>query len=275
MKVLSLHVEQDDGAGAGALPLVMLHGWAMNLRVFDRLRADLAAADGDAPSLHTRAIDLPGCGRSPWWPEAAGFDTHCEAVLAALPPRCVLVGWSLGAKIALALAARHPQRIAALVLLSASPKFARAEDWPQGADPRTLEVFKSMVQRDWRQLIEDFLWLQVRGTRQAEETLQELKTALAAQGEPHRDALVAGLQTLGEVDLRPVVGAVRQPSLVISGLNDRVTLPAAGRWLAQALPHATLLEIPRTGHAPFISHHAEVAGAMREFINAQPSGARP
>lgn len=272
MTFLPLHVERDAGGDAAALPVVMLHGWAMNLRVFDRLRADLAAADAGAQPLHTWAIDLPGCGRSPWWPEAAGFDTHCEAVLAALPSRCVLVGWSLGAKIALALAARHRQRIAALVLLSASPKFARADDWPQGADPRTLEVFEAMVERDWRQLVEDFLWLQVRGTQQAEQTLQALQAALASQGEPHRDALLAGLRTLGEVDLRPLVADVHQPALVISGLNDRVTLPAAGRWLAQSLRDAKLLEIPRTGHAPFISHHAEVAAAIRGFVNGLPGG---
>jgi pimeloyl-[acyl-carrier protein] methyl ester esterase len=272
MKILPLHVEPGEGGDDAALPVVMLHGWAMNLRVFDRLRADLAATNGGAHALRASAIDLAGCGRSPWWPQAADFDTHCGAVLAALPPRCVLLGWSLGAKIALALAARHPQRIAALVLLSASPKFSRADDWPQGADPRTLEVFKAMVKRDWQQLIEDFLWLQVRGTRQAEETLQELKAALASQGQPHRDALLAGLETLDEVDLRPVVGEVRQPALVVSGLNDRVTLPEAGRWLAQTLPGARLLEIARTGHAPFISHHAEVAAAIRAFIHELPSG---
>lgn len=270
MKILPLHVEKDASAGSSGLPIVMLHGWAMNLRVFDRLRTDLAAADGGAPALHSWAIDLPGYGRSPWWEEAADFATQCAAVLAALPPRCVLAGWSFGAKIALALAAHHPARIAALVLLSASPKFSRSADWPQGADPGTLQVFQDMVERDWQQLVEDFLWLQVRGTQQAGQTLQQLHAALATQGEPRREALLAGLHSLGDVDLRSTVTAVRQPALIVSGLNDRVTLPAAGRWLAQALPGARLLELARTGHAPLISHHAEVAAAMRDFIATLP-----
>lgn len=275
MKLLPLHVEKNESGGGSGLPIVMLHGWAMNLRVFDRLRMDLAAADGGGPALHSWAIDLPGYGRSPWWDEAAHFATQCAAVLAALPPRCVLVGWSFGAKIALALAAQHPSRIAALVLLSASPKFSRSDDWPQGADPATLRVFQDMVERDWQQLVEDFLWLQVRGTQQAEQTLQQLQSALAAQGEPRREALLAGLQSLGDVDLRATVAAVRQPALIVSGRNDRVTLPAAGRWLAQALPGAKLLEIARTGHAPFISHHAEVAAAIREFIATLPPEVMP
>lgn len=273
MKILPLHAEANGGSGSTGLPIVMLHGWAMNLRVFDRLRADLAIADGNAPALHSCAIDLPGYGRSPWWEEAADFQTQCAAVLAALPPRCVLTGWSFGAKIALALAAQQPSRVAALVLLSASPRFSRSPDWPQGADPATLQVFRDMVARDWQQLVEDFLWLQVRGTQQAGQTLQQLQAALAAQGEPRREALLSGLQSLGEVDLRSTVAAVHQPVLIVSGLNDRVTLPAAGRWLAQALPGAQLLEIARTGHAPFISHHAEVAAAIRQFIGTLPAGA--
>jgi len=179
----------------------------------------------------------------------------------------------MGAKIAMALAAQHPSRVPALVLMSASPRFSRSEDWPAGADPHTLQVFEDMVQRDWQQLIEDFLWLQVRGTQQAEETLGELQAALQAQGEPRREALLDGLRLLGEVDLRPMLAGLRQPALIIAGRNDRVTLPAAARWLAQALPGAKLLEISRAGHAPFISHHAQVAAAIRGFIDTLPPGA--
>ncbi len=271
MTLPPLHVERGAGDDTG-LPIVMLHGWAMNLRVFDRLRADLAAGEAGAPPLQSWAIDLPGYGRSPWWPDAVRFEVQCAAVLAALPPRCVLAGWSFGAKIALALAAQQPARIAGLVLLSASPKFARTADWPHGADAATLEVFKDMVQQHWQQLIEDFLWLQVRGSQQAAATLQQLQAALAAQGEPRREALLAGLQWLGELDLRPALKSVRQPALIISGLNDRVTLPEASRWLAQALPDGRLLELARAGHAPFISHHAAVAAAIRGFMAALAPG---
>lgn len=264
----SLHVERSASAQRDprAAPLVMLHGWGMNLRVFDDLRRDLRDSAAQPPQLETWAIDLPGYGRSPWWPEAAAFEVQCEAVLAALPPRCVLAGWSFGAKIAMALAANHPSRIDSLVLLAATPKFARTADWPHGTDGSTLDVFREMLQRDWRQTLEDFVWLQVRGSVDAEQTRTRLEAALIAQGMPHREALLVGLQLLESLDLREVVARIRQPTLVIGGLNDRVALPGATRWLAQALPQATLVEIPRAGHAPFISHHAEVAAAIRGFL---------
>jgi pimeloyl-[acyl-carrier protein] methyl ester esterase len=259
----SLHVERRaplPGTGTAALlPLVMLHGWGMNLRVFDLLREDLAARE-------TWAIDLPGHGRSPWWPEATDFEEQVRAVLAALPPRCILVGWSFGAKISMAIAAREPQRVAALVLLSASPKFARSADWPHGMEQQSLRSFRAVLEQDWQQTLSDFIALQLRGSRNAGQAQEVIEAALAGQGGPHRDALMAGMALLDSLELRALVPRITQPVLIVVGQNDRVTLPGATRWLAATLPDARFIEIPRAGHAPFISHHEEVAAAMRDFL---------
>ncbi|MFO7324581.1 MAG: pimeloyl-ACP methyl ester esterase BioH [Pseudomonadota bacterium] len=259
-----LHVDAAPSTGNvadGAMPLVLLHGWGMNLRAFDPLRAAL-------PEVETRAIDLPGHGRSPWWPGAASFQELCEAVLAALPPRCHLLGWSLGGKVALALAARHPARIARLVLLAATPKFAQAPDWPHGMPEPSMRAFRAVLEQDWRQTLEDFIWLQVRGTREADEVAQALSAALLAHGEPRREALLAGMALLEQVDLRPLVPQVVQPALVIAGRNDRVTAPDAAGWLAANLPRARLHVVPRAGHAPHLSHALELAELLRPFVTA-------
>src|SRR5690606_33279792 len=247
------------GDDAAQLPLVMLHGWGMNLRVFDPLRAQLAAQE-------TRAIDLPGHGRSPWWPGAFDFETLCAAVLDALPPRCRLIGWSLGAKVALALAARAPTRIAALVLISATPKFAQSGDWPQGMAQESLRAFRRVLEQDWQQTLADFVWLQVRGSQQAEAVAAHLQAMLAQHGEPRHEALLAGMQLLETIDLRAQVSQVRQPVLLLAGRNDRVPSPAAAQWLAETLLDARLRILPRAGHAPQLSHTAEVAAAIEEFL---------
>lgn len=233
----------------------------MNLRVFDALRAQL-------PRYPTCAIDLPGHGGSPWWPEAAGFDALCDAVLAALPPRCVLLGWSLGAQVALSLAARHPARIAALVLVAATPKFAQSPDWPAGMQPAPLRAFRSLLEQDWQQTLNDFIWLQVRGSQDADAVAATLQGALGTHGAPRPEALLAGMQLLETIDVRPLVPQVRQPTLVIAGRNDRVTAPAAAQWLAEALPQARLRILPRAGHAPHLSHAPQLAAELAAFLDA-------
>lgn len=253
----ALHVEDSNylAAQRDVAPLVMLHGWGMNLRVFDTLRERLGP-------LPTRAIDLPGHGRSQWWPQAGEFDVLCDAVLDALPARCVLLGWSLGAKVAMQLAADHPGRIAALVLIGATPKFARSDDWPHGMEQGALRAFRSVLEQDWQQTLEDFLWLQVRGSRDADATAKSLQAALQAQGAPQRDALLAGLALLERIDLRTVATRITQPALLVTGRNDRVTPPGAAAWLSDVIPAAGLLELPRASHAPQLSHAEEVSGAL-------------
>jgi pimeloyl-[acyl-carrier protein] methyl ester esterase len=241
-------------------PLVCLHGWGMNLRVFDLLR------DALVNQCETWAVDLAGHGASPWVPGHASFEVQVEDVLDVLPPHCVLLGWSFGGKLALEIAARQPAQIAAVVLICVSPKFAQSADWPHGMDERSMQAFRYVLEQDWEQTLADFLWLQLRGSRHAEASQRIMESALAEHGAPHPEALRNGLDLLDALDLRPRVKAITQPVLIISGQNDRVTSTGAGRWLAQALPQSQLVEIARSGHAPFISHHEEVATAVRSFM---------
>lgn len=245
--------------GAGALPLVCLHGWGMNLRVFDELRDAL-------PGQESWAIDLPGHGRSQWLPQRADFASQVEDVLAALPPRCVLLGWSLGGKLALEIARRAPQVVRALVLVAVSPRFAQAPDWPQGMNGDAVQAFTRTLEQDWRQTLSDFVWLQIRGSRNAEATQRRVQAALDHHGAPRPEALRADMQLLATVDLRAIVPVIRQPSLLIAGQNDRVVPPDATRWLAQALPDARFHQIARAAHAPFLSHVEEVALLLRPFL---------
>lgn len=259
-----LHVDRRN-AGSSALPLVLLHGWGMNLAVFDVLRDALAGVE-------SHAIDLPGHGRSPWDPARADFESQLADVLAALPARSVLLGWSLGGKLAMEIARREPARVAALVLVSSTPRFAQSADWPHGMDAGELAAFSGLVDQDWRQTLSDFVWLQLRGSRNAAAAQQRVEAALASHGAPHPQALRAGLSLLGAVDIRQHAPRVLQPTLAIAGQNDRVTPPGATRWIAEALPAAQYAQIPRAGHAAFISHADEFIALLRPFLAAQGVG---
>ena len=254
-----LHVDRRNAGGAGP-PLVCLHGWGMNLCVFDELRDAM-------PERESWAIDLPGHGRSEWQDARAGFDPQVEDILAVLPPECVLLGWSLGGQIALELAQRAPQRIHALVLVSTTPRFAQSTDWPHGMDTDALHTFSNSLLQDWRQTLGDFVWLQLRGGRHAEATQQRVRIALNEHGAPRPEALRAGMQLLGSLDLRAKVPGVAQPALLIAGQNDRVVPPAATRWLADTLPRGSFHQIPRAAHASFLSHVEESVALLRPFLS--------
>lgn len=250
-------------------PRVLLHGWGLNLRVFDTLLAALADAPGtDAGAVpDALRVDLPGHGRSalPGDLLAQGADAVAARLAQDLPPRMHLVGWSLGGLVALALAAREPQRIATLTLLASTPRFVAAADWPHGLAPAVLANFATHLQDDYERTVHEFLELQVRGSAQGSATLRELHAALAAQGAASPQALAAGLELLAGADLRARLHAIHVPTLVIGGQYDRVTPPQAGRALAAMLPQGRYSEVARAGHAPFISHAAQVAAWIGAF----------
>jgi pimeloyl-[acyl-carrier protein] methyl ester esterase len=252
--------QESVGEPDDALPLVLLHGWALNLRVFDALTAQLAAG------RRVIRIDLPGHGRSPWNAALAPFGAQFELLRDTLPARCDLLGWSLGGLFAMALAAREPARIGKLVLVASTPRFEAGDDWPQGMATPLVQRFARGLLADYAQGVADFLELQVRGSSNAEQSLQALQQALFAHGEAQPAALAAGLAILRRVDLRAQLAGITAPALVIAGQYDRVVNPGAAEFIAERIPHARLLLMRRAAHAPFLSHPDEFGAAVAQFL---------
>jgi len=115
---LSLHALEWSREGT---PLVFLHGFSNEAHVWDD------AAPAVAPYYRTIALDLRGHGDSDRDPEARyDYDYHVadlESALAALGiDRFVLVGHSLGGRVAMRFAGKHPNRLAGLVIVDSAPE---------------------------------------------------------------------------------------------------------------------------------------------------------
>ena len=264
---VAVHVES---IGHGP-PVVLLHGWAMHSGVWGPLFAAL--------SRHHRvhAADLPGHGHSPpLFAHATSsdgtardtLDTMVAAVAAAFARETgplIVVGWSMGGLVAMRWALTQPDRVGRLVLLCTTPRFVIGDDWPHAMSRETLDRFGDELQVAWKLTVQRFLALQVHGSEHGRAALSALRELLWARGEPSRPALAAALRMLADADLREEAARIRQPALVISGGRDTLALPAAGRWLAAAIPGARFAEIPGAAHAPFLSHPEALRALLEEF----------
>ncbi len=236
---------------------VFLHGWGLNGGIWAETLAEL-----DWPDVLTP--DLPGYGETPI---CAPYDApHLAAAVAAdLATDAVVVGWSMGGMAALALAARQP--IKALVLVATSPVFVNRDDWRHGLAPEVLAGFADSLATDYRGTLLRFLALQARGGEAARAVIGRLRERVFAHGEPRPETLAAGLVLLRDVDLRREAAAVRCPTLVIHGGYDALCPPAAGAWLADALPNARLAVQAQASHAPFLSHPDWFVTQLQGFLN--------
>lgn len=245
--------------------LVLLHGWGLNVRVWDGLVQELRGR------YRLIAVDLPGHGKSPW---TQGQNTPAEqawllhSTLTPISNRYSLLGWSLGGQIALDLAAAMPAQIDRLVLVATTPRFVAAPDWPYGMKLEVITKMATQLREDYQQTVRDFLDLQVRGSMDGTSVVEQMRHALSVHGEAKPEALEAGLNTLATSDLRPTLPHVRTPTLVIAGQNDRITAPGASRVLAATLPDAKYVEMRRAAHAPFLSHRKEFTAVLEPFLRS-------
>jgi len=243
-------------------PLVLLHGWAMHSGIWGGIVARFARHH------RVHAVDLPGHGHSaPITP--CTLDALVEAVDAALADEArplAVLGWSLGGLIAMRWAESRPARVNRLALVCTTPRFVAGTDWPDAMAEDAITRFGDELHVAWKLTVQRFLALQVHNSEHGRATLAALRDQLWARGEPSRAALAATLDVLIATDLREAARRIAQPTLVLAGSRDTLTPPAAGRWLAAAIPGARVHEIGGSAHAPFLSHRDEFFTVLEEFL---------
>jgi pimeloyl-[acyl-carrier protein] methyl ester esterase len=237
-----------------ARPIVLLHGWGLSSKVWAPLQAELPAAT---------ALDLPGHGSA--LPAGDSLAAWADALVAQLPDGAVLVGWSLGAQLALHIAAQHPHKAARLVLIAATPRFVQAPDWPAALPAATLADFRADFDTTPDATQRRFTALQAMGDGRRRDVTAALNAALTPTDAAHHPALATGLRLLADTDLRPRLADVRQPVRLLHGAEDRLMPVAAAEWLADALPDARLSVFKDCGHAPQLSRPADCATLIRAF----------
>lgn len=235
--------------------LVLIHGWGTHPVIWDPLLAHLPS------EWKVHNLPLPGyaCTVSVAQYE---LDDLAEALALQLPDRALLVGWSLGGLVAMRIAYRWPEKLHGLVLISTTPCFVSRPDWPYAVAPDVFEGFAQSLAQDYAENLRRFLALQAQGSSSMREVLRELRIRLLSLPRPSNVVLHAGLEILQKSDLRKALPSL--PINIVHGSGDRLAPIEAARWLEQQSSTASLLEIKGAGHAPFLSHPAEVAAFIKE-----------
>ena len=241
--------------------IVLIHGWAMHGGIFAPLTSLLAA------HFRVHVVDLPGHGFSR---EETHFDAaDCARSIAMATPRAIWIGWSLGGLVALRAALDESPQVRGLVLIASSPRFVNAPDWPYGVAASVFAEFSEELHLHYKHAVERFLALESMGSAHAQTELRDLKKLVFERGEPNVEALADGLAALANSDLRAELSHLATPGLWIAGNRDRLVPAAAMTWAAARAPLGRALQV-NSGHAPFISHGADIAAAIDTFAAQLP-----
>jgi len=255
----ALYFEQ---AGTGP-DMVLIHGWGLHGGIFSNLVTQLS------DDYRVTTVDLPGHGRSPETDHNFDLDKTADVLAKLIGKPAIWLGWSLGGLVAMTLACRHAQMVNALVLVSTTPRFVKSEDWPHAMEPETLDGFAAGLSEDYKVTLDRFLSLQAGKEKNSRELIRQLREQVFVHGEPNPVTLAAGLNILRDTDLRSEIQKISQSSLVINGGRDRLTPPAAGKYLASNLAAGEYSLFEDAGHAAFLSHPQEFVERLKVFLDEQ------
>lgn len=259
-----LHVVE---AGAGPA-LVLLHGLAASHAIWQHVVPALAGR------WRVVAPDLPGHGASDKPDAGYGIAYHARVVRAlgeVLGLRDVVIaGSSLGGRIALQLAADHPEWVRAAVLAAPARDYpsALALAWGAVAWLASPAVVRAALVGGVRRSFYD------PGGPGCAARRRILDERLAADDfAEHARAVVRSIA--GALDAeRAVAARVRQPALVTWGRQDRIVPFACSESLLRLMPHARLQVFERCGHIPMLEHPEAFVGALQEFLDGLEAAPR-
>ncbi len=278
---LSLHVLEWSHDG---VPLLFVHGFGNEAHVWDDLAPEVA------PYYRTLAVDLRGHGASDRDPEARyDYDVHVadlEALTEALGiDRLVLVGHSLGGRISMRFAGRHPERVAGLVIIDSAPELdARGTVRIQLDVQRSGEAAGDSAGPSFASEAEYRALLARQYPAADSAALQRLaRHGLRARAdgrfEPRLDpAWFRGRQRASEAEMREREGRLTAelwaalarvpcPTLVIRGAaSDVVSADVAERMAEEVLAQGRLVVVPRAGHSVMIDNPEACREALTTFV---------
>lgn len=235
--------------------VVFLPGWGLGRKPWQ------AAADACGGSI----LDLPGYGDTPL---VSTFDAAVDSLASRLPPAALLCGWSLGAMLALGIAARHPDKVARLALVAGTLSFIARDGWPHAMAPSALADFTASVASDAAAALPRFVSGFNRSDGRFKAVTRELLGCLSPL--PHGDVLTTGLGWLRDADLRAQASTVTAPTLVLHGAADPLMPLAAAEAMAGAIPGARIEIFAECAHAPFLSAPAAFAANLTAFRHDPP-----
>ena len=230
-------------------PLLLLHGWGTSLDTFSAMAEDLGRF------FRVTAFDFPGHGGSDMPPATWVVDDFVGLTLDLMAQlgieRAAVLGHSFGGRVAIKLAASHPEAVDRLVLVDSAGV----------PPPRTVGRVLKRVASRCANAVGRRLGRPGQAVRGA--IVRRIASPDYLNAGPLRDTFLA----IVKEDLRPALSAIKCPTLLVWGESDDDTPVADARTMEKLIPNARLLVLKNAGHFSYLDQYGRFRLAVIPFLN--------
>jgi pimeloyl-ACP methyl ester carboxylesterase len=253
--------------GEGELDVVVVPGYTSHIELLWEHEPAAASLNGLATFARVITYDRRGSGLSDPVPDAPTLEERMDDVRAVMDAagseRAALIGISEGGSMSILFAATYPERVQALVLCGAMARSTWAPDYPWASRASDLiESGLELITPHWGEgSVLEVAAPSIAGDPEATRFFARMERASVSPG-----MLAQLVRMFLEIDVRDVVPSVHVPTLVLHRRYDRLVNVRNGRWLAEHLPNARLVELPGNDHILWYERPELAFGEIQEFL---------
>lgn len=252
--------------GEGPLDLLYVQGFVSNI--------DVGWEEPHLAQFLTRLasfsrlilLDKRGTGLSDPSTEAPSFDRRMDDIRAVMDAagsqQAALLGVSEGGPLSIVFAATYPERTSALVLYGSYARWLADADYPWGRTADQYDDFLAGIDRAWAT---GEWWARQNPTAVADERYRTWWARyLRAAASPKMASDLVRMNS--QIDVRRYLERVRVPTLVLHRTHEKWFDIGNGRYLAEHVPGARLVELPGVDHVPWLGEAEPVLEAIETFL---------
>ncbi len=181
--------------------------------------------------------------------------------------KAALFGISEGGPMSVLFAATYPERVTALILYGSIARGSRAPDYPWGPEPGSVDSNEWLEgwRRKWGGPYQLEVWApsMVGDERFSQWWAKYLRLSASPS------AVINVFKMNMAIDVRPILPTIRIPTLVLHRKGDRPIDFEQGKYLAEQIPGAKLIELEGEDHLWWVGDSESIVNAIEEFVTGQ------
>jgi pimeloyl-ACP methyl ester carboxylesterase len=257
--------------GEGPPDLLFVSGFVSHLELIWEEPTVARFFDGLASFSRLILFDKRGLGLSDRTGGAPTLEQVADDALAVLDAAAsesaAVFAISEGGPAAIVLAATYPERVSRLILYGTWPRIVRSPDYPLGFTLEQLRATRDHFADRWGDpvAVNAFLPSMVDDQAFVDWWARLLRLGTSPSG------IVDLMSVYEEIDVRPALPLIQQPTLVLHRESDRLIPLAIGRFLAVRIPDCRLVELEGADHLAFAGDQAALLSEIEEFMTGTRS----